>query len=89
MYLVKSVGERQIPHNITYMWNLKYNPNELIYEAETDSQTQRTDLRLPRRKGMGEERTERLGLADGNYYIEDESTRSYCTAQGPVFHVLG
>ena len=24
---------------ITYMWNLKYDKNELIYEAETDSQT--------------------------------------------------
>ena len=24
---------------ITYMWNLKYNTNELIYKTETDSQT--------------------------------------------------
>ena len=32
--------ERQIPNDITYMWNLKYDTNELIYE--TDSQ--RTDL---------------------------------------------
>ena len=23
--------------DITYMWNLKYDPNELIYETETDS----------------------------------------------------
>ena len=30
--------ERQIP-DITYMWNLKYDTNELIYETETDSQT--------------------------------------------------
>ena len=30
------------------MWNLKYNTNEHIYETETDSQTQRTDLWLPR-----------------------------------------
>ena len=30
-------GERQIPYDITYMWNLKYNTNELIYETETDS----------------------------------------------------
>ena len=28
--------------DITYMWNLKYNTNELTYETETDSQTQRT-----------------------------------------------
>ena len=36
------------------MWNLKYETNELIYEIETDSQTQRTDLWLPRgRWGRG------------------------------------
>ena len=35
---VKSVGERQISHDITYMWNLKKNDtNELIYKKETDS----------------------------------------------------
>ena len=33
------------------MWNLNYDPNELIYETETDSQTQRTDLWLPRGSG--------------------------------------
>ena len=33
------------------MWNLKYDTNELIYETETDSQTQRTDLWLPRGSG--------------------------------------
>ena len=35
----KSQRERQIPHDITYMSNLKYNTNEPIYETETDSQT--------------------------------------------------
>ena len=35
---VKSEGERQIPYDIIYMWNLKYNTNELIYETKTDSQ---------------------------------------------------
>ena len=35
----KSEGERQIPYDITYMWNLKYDTNELIYEIETDPQT--------------------------------------------------
>ena len=33
------------------MWNLKYDTNELIYETETGSQTQRTDLWLPRGRG--------------------------------------
>ena len=37
-YLGKSERERQLPY-ITYMWNLKYDTNELIYETETESQT--------------------------------------------------
>ena len=36
---VKSERERQIPYDITYMWNLKYGTNEPIYKTETDSQT--------------------------------------------------
>ena len=36
---VKSERERQIPYDITYMWNLKYGINEPIYKTETDSQT--------------------------------------------------
>ena len=38
---------------MTYMWNLKYGTNEPVDKTETDSQTERTDLRLP--KGMGRE----------------------------------
>ena len=33
----KPKRERQIPYDITYMWNLKYGTDELIYETETDS----------------------------------------------------
>ena len=29
-----------MPYDITYIWNLKYDTNELIYETETDSQTE-------------------------------------------------
>ena len=35
----KSERERKIPYDITYMWNLKYDTNELICETETDSRT--------------------------------------------------
>ena len=35
--LSKSDRKRQIPY-ITYMWNLKYDTNELIYKTEIDSQ---------------------------------------------------
>ena len=38
----KSDRERQIPCGVTYMWNLKYDANELIYG--TDSETQRIGL---------------------------------------------
>ena len=32
-YLSESERERQIPYDITYMWNLKYDTNEFIYET--------------------------------------------------------
>ena len=35
----KSERERQIPYDTTYMWNLKYDTNEPIYEIETESGT--------------------------------------------------
>ena len=35
----QSERERQKPNDIIYIWNLKYDTNELIYETETDSQT--------------------------------------------------
>ena len=30
---------RQVPYDITYMWNLNYDAIELIYKTETDSKT--------------------------------------------------
>ena len=48
----KSDRERQISYDITYMWNLKKKgTNELIYKAETDSQTLEANLWLPKGKG--------------------------------------
>ena len=41
---------------ISHMWNLKYGTNEPAYRVETDSQTKRTDLYLPRQRewdGLG------------------------------------
>ena len=62
--------ERQILCT-TYMWNLKYDTNEFIYKAETDSQTRRTDLWWPRRRGVEEAKTGSLGLADANSSIQN------------------
>ena len=36
---VSQKGKDQISYDITHMWNLKYDTNELIYKTETDSQT--------------------------------------------------
>ena len=49
------------------MWNLKNDTNEPIYETETDSQTQRTELWSPGVWGW----TGSLGLVDANYYIQN------------------
>ena len=67
--LVKSERERQIPYDTTYMQNLKYDTNKPNYKAETDSQTQGTDLWWAMGKGLGEGWSEKLGLADVSYYI--------------------
>ena len=36
------------------MESKKNDTNELIYKTETDSQTQKTNLQLPKRKARGE-----------------------------------
>ena len=41
---------RQKKINITYMWNLKNDTNELIYKTETDSQISKSNLQLPKGK---------------------------------------
>ena len=42
--ILSEVNQRQMPYDITQMWNLKYNTNELIYETETDSQDRENRL---------------------------------------------
>ena len=34
---MKRVRERQILHDIPYMWNLKYNTNESVYKTEANA----------------------------------------------------
>ena len=46
----KSERETQIPYDSTYMWNLKYDTNECSYKTETDSETWKTNLCLPKGK---------------------------------------
>ena len=52
--ILSEVSQKDKYHDITHMWNLNYDTDELIYETKTDSQTQRTDSWLPRgRDGLG------------------------------------
>ena len=55
----KSERERQIPYDITYMWNLKYGTNEPIHEIETDTH------RVQTCGGQGGEGWRRDGVGGG------------------------
>ena len=85
----QSEGERQIPCDITYTWNLKiwykwtylWNRNRL-----TD-----TENRLVVAKGEGVEggMEWEVGGSRCKLYIQDGwTTRSCCRAQGTIFHIL-
>ena len=50
--ILNEVRKREILYDVTYMWNLKYNANELIYETETDSDIEK---RLVVAKGEGQQ----------------------------------
>ena len=79
--------ERQIPYDITYTWNLKYDTDEPIYE--TESWTKRIDWWLPRGRQLTEGWSRMLGLADVSYYIQNRKTaRSYCIAQGSIINII-
>ena len=59
----KPERERQIPYDITYMWDLKYDTNEPICETETDSQNSSTDLLFPRERVLGEGMDWEVGIS--------------------------
>ena len=68
-YHTKSERERQIPYyHITYMWNLKYDTDEPIYETNriTDTENRRV---VASGGALGEVWSGRLGLADVSFYI--------------------
>ena len=61
----KSERERQIPYDITYMWNLKHNTNISMKQKQTHRQREQT-CGCQGGEGVGEERIGSLGLADAN-----------------------
>ena len=52
--LSKVSQKKQISYDITYTWNLKSDSSEHIYKIETDSQSSKTNLWLPKRKDRRE-----------------------------------
>ena len=66
--ILSEISQKENDNDIPYMWNFKYDTNEPIYETETESQTKRTDLWLPRERGSGEGWSGRLGLAYESFY---------------------
>ena len=73
----KSERERQIPYDITYVWNLM----NLTYETETD-------LWLPRGRGVGGGMDWEFGISKCKLLYIGWITKSYCTAQGIIFSIL-
>ena len=53
---MKSERERQIPYDITYMWNLKYDTKELVYERETAHSHGKQTYGYPRGKVQGRDK---------------------------------
>ena len=58
----KSERERQIPYDITYIWNLIYGTNKPFHRKET-----KLENRLVVAKGEGVGWTGNLGLIDADY----------------------
>ena len=50
------------------MWNIKNNTNKSIYKIETDLQTYKTNLWLPKGRGKGDGQIRCMGLTDTNSY---------------------
>ena len=50
--ILSEVRQRKT-YDITYMWNIKYNTNQHIYETKRDSQTLKTNLSLLNVMGKG------------------------------------
>ena len=65
---MKSEREREIAYDITYMWDLKYDPDDLFMKQK-QAHKHGKDLWLPRWRGVVEGRSEILGLADVDYCI--------------------
>ena len=63
---------RQIPNDITCMWNLKYDTNEPTYRFyKTDSETQNKLVVAKEGEGVGGMNWE-FGVRSANYYLQNK-----------------
>ena len=65
-----SQNNKDNAYDITYVWNLKDDTNEPLYEIETESGIQRTDWWSPRGRRL-DGWIGRLGLAYVNLYMQN------------------
>ena len=49
----KSEKDKQTPYDVLYMWNLKYDTNELIYETERVTDIEQTGVAKGEGRGEG------------------------------------
>ena len=87
-----SQTEKETLHSITYIWNLKKkkkDTNELTCRTETDSQTLKTILWLPKGRRGGGGGIGGLGLACAHCGIWNSwTTRTCCISQGTLPNIL-
>ena len=81
----KSEREREIYylHVESKMWRKL----SLSTKQKHRTQTQRTDLWLPRGKQLGKERSGKLWLADLSFYENGWTTKSYCVVQRELYSI--
>ena len=81
--------EEQTLHDTKHMWNLKYGTNKPSCKTETVSQTQRTDMWLPKgRCGRGMAWEFGVGRCQLSH-LEWISNKSYCIEQRTIPNLLG
>ena len=74
---------------ISHIWSLKDNKSELIYKAEVDSQSQKTNIGLPKGKMVGEINQEFGINMYTSLYIQQINNKNppYSTGENIQYHV--
>ena len=80
--------ERQISYDIAYMWDIKKDISEPIHKTERHSQTQKTNLWLPKKKRKRGINLEVENIIYPLLYIKQRTTRTYGIAQGTILNIL-